>query len=183
MASNAIEKLKTSVATTLFLEAPSVRQRVASRLIRQFFDGDAHHAPHSLEQLQLMPPHELHLVLLPRMISLIPPSPPAEFISWSTITRASAATRSIPLVSLSVALELQSDTDASAAIATLLGVPPPPKPVLRFPPLKQGDRVRRGPDWKWDNQDMGGEGRVTEGVEDRSDGWVQVCWDNGGTNA
>ena len=91
MASNAIEKLKTSVQKTSFLAAPTVRQRVASRLIRQFFDGDAHHAPFSLEQLQLMPPHERRLILLPRVISLIPPSPPAEFISWSTIIRASAA--------------------------------------------------------------------------------------------
>ena len=183
MASNAIEKLKTSVQKTSFLAAPTVRQRVASRLIRQFFDGDAHHAPFSLEQLQLMPPHERRLILLPRVISLIPPSPPAEFISWSTIIRASAAIESIPLAALSVALELQSDAEATDAIITLLGIPLPLKPVLRFPPLKKGDCVRRGPDWKWGDQDSSGEGSVTEGVVDRTDGWVQVRWKNGQTNA
>jgi hypothetical protein len=58
-----------------------------------------------------------------------------------------------------------------------------PKSVLRFPPLKKGDLVRRGPDWKWGDQDSSGEGSVTEGAADRSDGWVEVCWKSGSTNA
>lgn len=40
-----------------------------------------------------------------------------------------------------------------------------------------GIRVRRGPDWKWHNQDGGGAGITIDGVE--RDGWVRVCWDTG----
>ena len=44
-----------------------------------------------------------------------------------------------------------------------------------------GDRVRRGPDWEWGDQDggLGNAGTITE-VD--SDGWVRVKWDKGGSN-
>ncbi len=39
-----------------------------------------------------------------------------------------------------------------------------------------GDRVQRGPDWKWKLQDNGGAGTVVEMLD--SDGWVGVKWDH-----
>lgn len=42
--------------------------------------------------------------------------------------------------------------------------------------LKEGDKVERGPDWKWDNQD-GGEGNVGEVVGVKKE-WVIVRWKN-----
>jgi hypothetical protein len=48
--------------------------------------------------------------------------------------------------------------------------------------LSTGDRVRRGPDWKWGSQDGDGRGvgTVQEGLD--SDGWIAVKWDHGGRN-
>ena len=43
-----------------------------------------------------------------------------------------------------------------------------------------GDRVRRGPDWKWDSQDSNGPGTVVEDMD--SDGWIAVEWDEGSRN-
>jgi hypothetical protein len=43
-----------------------------------------------------------------------------------------------------------------------------------------GHRVRRGPDWKWDNQDSNGPGTVVDDLD--SDGWIAVKWDNGSRN-
>ena len=48
--------------------------------------------------------------------------------------------------------------------------------VLRF--AQVGIRVRRGPDWEWDDQDGGGPGTIVEGADE--DGWVRVKWDVGG---
>jgi hypothetical protein len=173
LASNGIQKLKTSVTGL------SYRQRIASRIIRQFFDGENHHSPLSLDELQKLLPRERRLILLPRMISLVPVLPDSQFISWSTVERASAAIQSISLPALFKALEIQSDADAIVAIANLLGIAPPPKPAILFPPLKKGDRVRRGPDWKWGDQDRSGEGVVTSGCSDRTDECVSVRWDHG----
>ncbi|WKY07585.1 hypothetical protein Q1695_007222 [Nippostrongylus brasiliensis] len=44
----------------------------------------------------------------------------------------------------------------------------------------RGMRVIRGPDWSWDDQDGGGEGKIIGCVEN---GWVDVMWDNGYTNS
>jgi hypothetical protein len=181
--SNGIQKLTASTATTSFLAAPSVRQRVASRLIRQFFDGDAHHSPLSLNQLQLLPSRQRCAIFLQRIIPLMPLLPSAEFISWSTVHRAATAIQSIPLPELFKALEIQSHSEATVAIATLLKCPLPPAPVpaaLRFPPLKKGDRVRRGPNWHWGSQDSSGEGVVT-GTSSSTD-WWSVKWDSGSSN-
>ena len=44
-----------------------------------------------------------------------------------------------------------------------------------------GDRVKRGPDWRWGSQD-GGDGHGT--VQSKNDaGWCKVKWDNGGSNS
>jgi hypothetical protein len=182
--SNGIQKLTASTATTSFLAAPSVRQRVASRLIRQFFDGDAHHSPLSLDQLQLLPSRQRCAIFLQRIIPLMPLLPSAEFISWSTVHRAATAIQSIPLPELFKALEIQSHSEATIAIATLLKCPLPPAPVpaaLRFPPLNKGDRVRRGPNWHWGNQDSSGEGVVT-GTSAHTTDWWKVTWDSGSSN-
>ena len=45
-------------------------------------------------------------------------------------------------------------------------------------PLKPGTRVRRGPDWRWGDQDTGGEGTVA-GSTHWAAGWVAVRWDTG----
>lgn len=44
-------------------------------------------------------------------------------------------------------------------------------------------RVRRGPDWKWQNQDGGGFGMtaISEPERPRPPGWVVVNWDDGST--
>jgi hypothetical protein len=47
-------------------------------------------------------------------------------------------------------------------------------------PLAAGDRVQRGQDWKWGDQDENGPGTVVETVD--SDGWVTVEWDHGSVN-
>ena len=48
--------------------------------------------------------------------------------------------------------------------------------------LRVGDRVRRGPDWKWDEQD-GGSGRLgTVTRAPTSSEWARVEWDAGDTN-
>jgi len=44
-----------------------------------------------------------------------------------------------------------------------------------------GDRVKRGPDWEWGNQD-GGDGLGTVQSRDGA-GWCEVEWDNGGSNS
>eukprot|EP00662_Eupelagonemidae_sp_cell21_P035264 gene35264-63314_t len=47
-----------------------------------------------------------------------------------------------------------------------------------------GDRVRRGPDWEWGDQDAHGAGTVIGAHSARYPrwGWVQVKWDNGYMN-
>ena len=44
-----------------------------------------------------------------------------------------------------------------------------------------GDRVKRGPDWRWGSQD-GGDGHGTVQSEDGA-GWCEVEWDNGNSNS
>jgi hypothetical protein len=45
--------------------------------------------------------------------------------------------------------------------------------------LPLGTRVRRGPDWKWGNQDGGTGNMGTVKKSKDRDGWVTVKWDNG----
>jgi hypothetical protein len=48
--------------------------------------------------------------------------------------------------------------------------------TVSMPPLEVGDKVVRGPDWKWKEQD-GGAGTVgTVEAEVDEDGWVKVRW-------
>ena len=49
-----------------------------------------------------------------------------------------------------------------------------------------GDRVVRGPDWAWGDQDGGGEGTVVEApysVDESGTVWVGVRWDGGHRNS
>lgn len=48
--------------------------------------------------------------------------------------------------------------------------------------LAVGDRVRRGPDWRWDDQDGDQPGVVIQLRPDDEDGWVRIRWDHGGEN-
>lgn len=48
-----------------------------------------------------------------------------------------------------------------------------------LPPL--GTRVRRGPDWRWKNQDTDGPGTVIH--HNKDDNWIYVKWDNRVCNA
>ena len=41
--------------------------------------------------------------------------------------------------------------------------------------IKDGATVRRGPDWKWGDQDNGREG-VIDTVNKATDGWISVNW-------
>ncbi|VDM61213.1 unnamed protein product [Angiostrongylus costaricensis] len=50
----------------------------------------------------------------------------------------------------------------------------------------RGMRVIRGPDWSWDDQDGGGEGKIVGHPKitvSSYSGWVDVMWDNGYTNS
>ena len=47
--------------------------------------------------------------------------------------------------------------------------------------LAVGTRVRRGPDWKWGEQD-GGPGSLGTVTGDSGGGWIDVKWDNGREN-
>ena len=56
--------------------------------------------------------------------------------------------------------------------------------LVLYPPLHPGDRVIRGPDWQWANQDGNGEGTVVcikewKGVPNKG---VRVKWDVGDEN-
>ena len=44
--------------------------------------------------------------------------------------------------------------------------------------IKKGDKVVRGADWKWDDQD-GGSGKVGEVIAVKGNGWVTVRWSGG----
>lgn len=52
---------------------------------------------------------------------------------------------------------------------------------LRFVPARLGLRVRRGPDWRWEDQD-GGPGGVGRLLGAAGPGWVVVRWDGGHEN-
>jgi hypothetical protein len=54
--------------------------------------------------------------------------------------------------------------------------------VVEAEGLKAGDRVRRGPDWDYDNQD-GEEGGLGSVLKTCDAGWVKVEWDGGGSNS
>ena len=75
------------------------------------------------------------------------------------------------------------DKQFSASSSSAAAVPPiPPLPAAAErttvvnPILRVGDIVKRGPDWKWGDQDggPGKNGQVTETVD--SDGWIEVKW-------
>lgn len=48
--------------------------------------------------------------------------------------------------------------------------------MLRSHTFFVGNRVQRGPDWKWKTQDKGGAGTVVEMLD--ADGWIGVRWDH-----
>lgn len=53
---------------------------------------------------------------------------------------------------------------------------------VHIPPLAEGTRVMRGPDWKWDDQD-GGPGRTGVVVDaPTTTVWAKVQWDSGSSN-
>jgi hypothetical protein len=49
-----------------------------------------------------------------------------------------------------------------------------------FPPIKVGDLVKRGLDWKWGEQDGNGNGTATATLD--HEGWICVKWNAGGKN-
>jgi hypothetical protein len=63
----------------------------------------------------------------------------------------------------------------AAALPQVRGLPPV---------LAKEQRVVRGKDWKWAEQDggAGGVGTVVEGSADRTDKWVRVKWEAGAVN-
>lgn len=58
-----------------------------------------------------------------------------------------------------------------------------PRTSTSSPTIKTGDRVRRGPDWKWNDQDGTPPGLGTVlGPTDSYAGWWEVKWDSGHAN-
>ncbi|KAK7474949.1 hypothetical protein BaRGS_00033836 [Batillaria attramentaria] len=53
---------------------------------------------------------------------------------------------------------------------------------LTVPPIKAGDRVRRGPNWRYGNQDGNPPGPGTVTGPDSTPDWWRVIWDSGGEN-
>lgn len=60
--------------------------------------------------------------------------------------------------------------------------PPAPSPAKPSRPIASGDRVVRGPDWKWGDQDAHGAAGTIEG-DWRSPGWITVKWEHGESNS
>ena len=80
-------------------------------------------------------------------------------------------------------LELTIDEESAQELESLTRHEDAIDPSSYRGPLNVGDRVRRGPDWKWDDQD-GGEGEL--GTIKRApdeNTWAQVEWDSGGSNS
>ena len=48
--------------------------------------------------------------------------------------------------------------------------------------MKVGARVAKGRDWKWRDQDGGGEGTVVKNRPSTNTGWIHVKWDTGDEN-
>jgi hypothetical protein len=69
---------------------------------------------------------------------------------------------------------------ASGAASTASSTQGTPGTPVTAANAAAGLRVRRGPAWKWGQQDGGGPGQI---VEDASGGWVKVKWDSGNTNS
>ena len=71
---------------------------------------------------------------------------------------------------------LADDADTKSSDAGVKGEP--------LKEAKVGVRVRRGPDWKWHDQDKhGGVEQVGITEHDTSDGWIKVAWDHGVTHS
>jgi hypothetical protein len=55
------------------------------------------------------------------------------------------------------------------------------KPKVELPEqLARGTRIKRGPTWRWGNQDQGGLGEIAGPTGMR--GWINVTWDTGSNN-
>eukprot|EP01107_Rhizomastix_libera_P002507 TRINITY_DN1436_c1_g1_i4.p1 TRINITY_DN1436_c1_g1~~TRINITY_DN1436_c1_g1_i4.p1 ORF type:complete len:1935 (+),score=580.20 TRINITY_DN1436_c1_g1_i4:845-5806(+) len=114
-------------------------------------------------------------------------SSPAPAASSSVAAESAAAAAA----AVSVSSQSEVTTPALASPSTPNGADSPKPRVRRTilsgllqpgPGLKPivGMRVRKGKDWKWKDQDHGGEGSV---LQDTNDGWVKVKWDHGETNS
>ena len=62
------------------------------------------------------------------------------------------------------------------------GCVPEEAPAPAVAPLPVGTRVKRGPDWKWDEQDGGAGELGTVVTAPTRDEWARVEWDAGGAN-
>jgi E3 ubiquitin-protein ligase HECTD1 len=82
-------------------------------------------------------------------------------ISASTVDLALTATYPVPVL----LPQAKGKTTAAAAGA-----------AVTRENFREGLRVVRGKDWKWDDQD-GGAGKVGVTSKDSSDGWCKVAWE------
>jgi hypothetical protein len=87
------------------------------------------------------------------------------------------------LMKIAVVLRLKPDLYATVTPSDAHSRSAPSKSAVdisEHSALKVGDRVRRGADWKWSDQDRNGVGVVSENLD--SDGWIGVDWDHGSSN-
>jgi hypothetical protein len=87
------------------------------------------------------------------------------------------------LMKIATVLRLKPDLYANLTRSDSHSRSAPPKSVVEASEpttLSVGDRVRRGADWKWGDQDQNGVGTVSEAQD--SDGWIGVNWDHGSSN-
>jgi hypothetical protein len=75
-----------------------------------------------------------------------------------------------------VRIRKQDEAERRKVIALPSGADSAFRLMLQCHTFCLGDRVQRGPDWKWKTQDGGGAGTVVEMLN--SDGCIKVDWDN-----
>ena len=76
-----------------------------------------------------------------------------------------------------VQVRLQHESERRRVVALPSGSDSAFCRMLQKHTLCTGDRVQRGPNWKWQTQDDGGAGTVVEMLD--ADGWVGIKWDCG----
>eukprot|EP00428_Durinskia_dybowskii_P026623 CAMPEP_0170237916 /NCGR_PEP_ID=MMETSP0116_2-20130129/18712_1 /TAXON_ID=400756 /ORGANISM="Durinskia baltica, Strain CSIRO CS-38" /LENGTH=801 /DNA_ID=CAMNT_0010488727 /DNA_START=26 /DNA_END=2431 /DNA_ORIENTATION=- len=128
------------------------------------------------QALKVAPPQDSHVSMFPSS-SIAPPPSPA--VSPGCCPCMGGVVPCWPQI---IVADESMPSPAVPSVLDPLTRPPvpssPSQPVV-FIEKKIGARVRRGPDWVWENQD-GHEGNIGTTENHSQDNWVQVRWDGTG---